>query len=74
MGRVARWIYPFWLKKYRKDQFEILRKFSFVEKIDVLTGIRFFVRTAMYGLQPASIVFATELTRYPDIPKSQIFT
>jgi hypothetical protein len=28
----------------------------------------------MYGLHPASIVLATESTRYPDIPKSHIFT
>lgn len=28
----------------------------------------------MYGLQPASIVLATESTKYPDIPKSHILT
>ena len=30
--------------------------------------------TAMYGLQPASSVLATESTRCPLIPKSHIFT
>ena len=29
--------------------------------------------TAMYGLQPASIVLATESTSWPLIPKSHIF-
>ena len=28
----------------------------------------------MYGLQPASMVLATESTRYPEIPKSHILT
>lgn len=28
----------------------------------------------MYGLHPASTVFAIESTKYPLIPKSQIFT
>lgn len=33
-----------------------------------------YVLTAIYGLHPASIVLATESTKYPDIPKSHIFT
>lgn len=35
---------------------------------------RFTALTAIYGLHPASIVLATESTRYPLIPKSHIFT
>ena len=32
------------------------------------------ILTAMYGLHPASIVLATESTRWPLIPKSHILT